>query len=224
MFNATVFPIELSAAHKKEVSLSLLTKVTPDNPATLIAWVSTCLLAGGAGTLLSENASVVWMTFGSFGLAAAVGLDIAARVRQWRVSDDLTLLAIKRLDCDIDYKHEDKAAKTAIREAVARMLGLSALKVTGSRRTNVRFPCDLEVELIVSQGLTRIARITNLSESGFELMLTEPLQGQRVPMIVVTAKGGQETMFGEVLWYGPQVAGSIVAGGRFLDAAPVDDK
>ena len=41
-------------------------------------------------------------------------------------------------------------------------------------------------------------------------------------MIIEADNGRRQTMFGEVLWDGPKGDGSIVAGGRFLDADPVE--
>ncbi len=49
---------------------------------TLIAWLSTCLLAAGMG-MADRFTHVLWLQAGSFGLVAAVGLDVSARMR-WR--------------------------------------------------------------------------------------------------------------------------------------------
>lgn len=54
---------------------------THDSLATIIAWLSTCLLAGGMSMLFSEHTRWVWLGWGSFGLASALGLDVAARMR-----------------------------------------------------------------------------------------------------------------------------------------------
>lgn len=210
-------------------------RLTNNSLATTIGWVSTCLLVGGAGALFSESAREMAMIWGSFGLAAAVGLDITARVRERMRTNRLNVNAARRFDRDMQHETVAKEADADIREAVARILGRTprALQNSASLRTQARYPCDLGVELISHQGAQgsaeiqdtciRLARITNLSGSGFELMLTEPLPHRRMTMIIAVANGGRQRMFGEVLWYGPQEAGSIVAGGRFLDAVLVDD-
>lgn len=77
-------------------------RLTHNSLATSIAWVSTCLLAGGAGTLLSESARTMSMLWGCFGLVAAVGLDVvrievAAHVRARMRNHVLELIALKRL-------------------------------------------------------------------------------------------------------------------------------
>jgi len=209
-------------------------RLTHNSLATTIAWVSSCLLAGGMSTFFSESSRMLWMIWGCFGLAAAIGLDIKARVRERLWMDELKLTANKRYERDMKYETDDKEANAAVREAIARLLGRTppVLQIPASRRTQQRYPCDLDVELLVHHGVkeaadndgtcTRHARVTNLSESGFELMLTKQLPRRRIEMIITSATGDRQTMFGEVLWYGPQADGSIVAGGRFLDAVAVD--
>ena len=209
-------------------------RLTDNSLATTIGWLSTCLLASGVSALFSESVRMMSMIWGCFGLAAAVGLDVVARVRERVRTEKLKLSVAKRFDRDMQYETEAKEVNADIREAVARILGCipPARQIAASRRTQERYPCDLGVELILYQGCKgaaanqdeckRLARIINLSESGFELMSTEPLPHQRMTMIVVAANGRRQTMFGEVLWSGPQEDGSIVAGGRFLDALLVD--
>jgi hypothetical protein len=196
----------------------------------MIAWVSTCLLAGWASTLFSESVRTTWMTWGSFGLAAAVGLDVSARIGERRRMEEMKLTATKRFERDISYETQENEANAAIREVITRILGRrpKTLQNAGSRRTQKRHPCNLDVELLLDQGFPGSsryqdgcrcnARVTNLSESGFELKLTEPLPRQRMKMSFAAARGGREMLLGELLWCDPQPDGSIVAGGRFLNA------
>ena len=209
-------------------------RYTHNSLATIISWVSSCLLAAGLSTLLSDSSRILWMSWGSFGLAAAVGLDVTARVRERKRMEGIKLIANRRYDRDMEYAMDDKEANTAVSEAIARILGRKppASKIGASRRKQLRYACDLTVELYLRQGpkgangnegtCTRLARVTNLSEAGFELMLTEHLPHRRMEMVIEAANGRRQTMFGEVLWDGPKGDGSFVAGGRFLDADPVD--
>jgi hypothetical protein len=64
----------------------------------MIAWVSTCLLTGGVSTLFNESTRMSWMSWGCFGIATAVGLDVTARVRERMRMDNLTLIAIRRIE------------------------------------------------------------------------------------------------------------------------------
>ncbi len=213
--------------------MNFLFTLTHNSLATIIAWVSTCLLAGGVSTLFSESARSVWLIWGCFGLVAAAGLDVAARIRERRGMDELKLIAAKRFERGMEYETEEKEAHASVRQAVARMLGLATLQNAGSRSTKERYSCDLDVELLLHHGRqgsagdhdarTQVARITNLSGSGFELTLGAPLlPHQWMTMNVLTVNNDRQTMLGEILWCGPQPDGSIVAGGRFLDAVLVE--
>ena len=207
---------------------------THNSLATIISWVSSCLLAAGLSTMFSDTSRMTWLSWGSFGLVAAVGLDISARVRERKRMDRMNRIANRRYDRDMEYAFDDKEANTAIREAVTRILGrqLPASTIGASPRLHPRYACDLEVELHFRHGprgaagndgdCTRLARVINLSETGFELMLTEHLPHRRMEMIIEATNGRRQTMFGEVLWDGPKGDGSVVAGGRFLDADPVE--
>ena len=209
-------------------------RYTHNSLATIISWVSSCLLAGGLSTLFSESSRMIWISWGSFGLVAAVGLDATVRVRERKRMDGLKLIANRRYDRDMKYAMDDKDATAAVRNAVTRILGCTRpeTQIGASRRTQLRHACDLVVELHLRQHptgaagnngtCTRLARVTNLSESGFELTLTEHLPLWRMEMIIEAANGRRLTMFGEVLWEGPKGDGTIIAGGRFLDADPVE--
>ncbi len=212
--------------------MSWIMRLTHNSLATIIAWVSTCLLAGGVSFLFNESTRNDWMIWGCFGLAAALGLDVVARIRERVQMAALSQIANNRFDRDMHYAIEENTACDAIRQATVRILGCtpSLPQVPGSRRSRERCVCDLDVELRLKHSFTgapghegtctRIARITNLSEAGFQLTLTEPLLRQRMTMIIMAAKGGRQYMLGEVLWCSPQPDGTFIAGGRFLDVGP----
>lgn len=46
-----------------------------------IAWLSTCLIVSGASMMVTETTRQIWMWWGCFGLASAVGLEGLARYR-----------------------------------------------------------------------------------------------------------------------------------------------
>ena len=205
-------------------------KLTQNSLATTIAWVSTCLLAAGISTLFNESTRQLWMGWGCFGLAAAVGLDAAARFRERMHAEDLKRIAAIRFDRELHVAAEEKQANAAIREAVRCILGADAGKLarSESRRGQERVACNLDVEVVLEQSPThnggkgrknaQVAQITNLSDTGFELVLREPIRPQRVTMIAAAPNGERFTMLGEVLWCSPATDIPIVAGGRFLNA------
>ncbi len=210
---------------------NLMFRLTHNSLATIIAWLSTCLLAGGVSTLFNDNSRVLWLFSGCFGLAAAVGLDIAARSRERKRSDDLRLIAASRIERDIGYENEEYAANSAIRRAVALLLGQISTGFQGDlpHRNRARVSCDLGVELLVHQcfagterrpGFFRTtARITNLSELGFEMKHSDSLPRQRMEMSISSARGTSQILLGELLWCTQRPNGTFVSGGRFLDVS-----
>lgn len=74
---------------------------TCDSLSTLIAWMSTCLLAGGASMLFSDQTRWIWMWWGCFGLIAALGLDIAARRRVLKRHDEILQAVQDRFEKEI---------------------------------------------------------------------------------------------------------------------------
>ena len=49
---------------------------------SLIAWLSVCMLAAAWGAMLGPGWTTSWKLWGAFGLAAAVGLNVADRLHQ----------------------------------------------------------------------------------------------------------------------------------------------
>ena len=214
--------------------MSFYIRLTHNSLSTVIAWVSSCLLASGISTMFNENTRMVWMIWGSFGLASAVGLDVAARFRERIRIDGLNRIATGRFERDMKVDSDEKNAHAAIREAVVRLLHNSDKGQSGtSLRAEVRQPCKLEAEILQCQDgeqsavkhadVRLAAKITNLSTLGFELTLIDPLPPQRITMFISTPESGLVTMNGEVLWCSPQSEGDHLAGGRFLNVVSVDD-
>ena len=219
----------------KGALMSFYLRLTHNSLATMIAWVSSCLLAGGISTMFSESTRMLWMIWGSFGLASAVGLDVAARFRERIRIEGLNRIAANRFERDMKVESEEKESHAAIRGAVVRLLdNTPATRQSGaSLRAEVRHPCKLEAEILLCQkgqqsavkhGNVRLAaKITNLSTLGFELTLIDHLPPQRITMFISTPESGLVTMNGEVLWCSQQLEGDYLAGGRFLNVVSVDD-
>lgn len=210
-------------------------RLTNNSLATVIAWVSTCLLACGVSTLFSDSTRIIWMTWGGFGLASAVGLDVSARVREKVRLEELRRISTKRIDREFQLSAAESEANMAIREAVGRILGgvLPEIQRTDTRRTHERFPCSLDAEIILQQHIkqlssnpvtsTEMAKITNLSESGFEITLENQVTPQRAAMIITMADQKRITMLADILWCTPLDGGAFIAGGRFMQVLPVEE-
>ena len=203
-------------------------KVTNNSLATTIAWISTCLLAGGAGTMFDEGARTTWSIWGVFGLAAALGFDIVSRAREHRHNSELACVANRRLERDTSYEHEEGEADAAIRSAVAHLVGRSP----GELGRKKRVPCDLDAELRWAPNKQKNGRlresplmhvqITGLSGSGFELRHTSPVPRRRTELTIRSREGARLTLLSEILWCERRSEGAFIAGGRFLDVEAIE--
>ena len=109
--------------------MNLLMRLTHNSLATMIAWVSTCLLAAGISTLFSDSTRQMWMMWGSFGLAAAVGLDVVARFREHLRTEELKRIVTNRYERELQMQAAERRATAAIREAVRCILGKDGAKL-----------------------------------------------------------------------------------------------
>ncbi|BBO33394.1 hypothetical protein [Lacipirellula parvula] len=75
--------------------------LTYDSFATLIAWISTCLLAAGLSMLFSDHTRWVWTWWGCFGLTAALGLDVAARMRAHKRHEEIAQAVQDRFEREL---------------------------------------------------------------------------------------------------------------------------
>jgi hypothetical protein len=200
----------------------------PSSLATSIAWLSTCLLAGGVSTLLSDATRNLWMLWGCFGLTAAVGLEAAAYIREQIRTQKANRMVQERFKRELQCATAGAETNATTRRAVARLLG------DGQRwsrddelcRTAERYPCDFNVELVSLKDISEDvcdsetprlpARLDNISHNGFSLTLAERLAPQPVALLIRPPDGGRIDMLGEILWCGSQSDGSIAAGGRLI--------
>ncbi len=197
---------------------------------TLIAWLSTCLIASGVGGLLSDVANTLWLQIGSFGLVSAVGLEIRARMRtriRWgRITRGLQI----RCQRELQQVAADCIVIEATRRAVARVLkGALPGPLHGDpHRAEERRACNLPAECICLKDcskagaddatITRMGRLSNISTSGFAIELTEPLSPQRVVLSLVPADGRRIDILGDALWCDAHSDGSFTIGGRLIRA------
>jgi hypothetical protein len=110
-----------------------MTPITPSSPAVrtectvksgrltkLIAYLSLCMLAAAFGAIIGPAWSQWWAIFGSFGLASAVGLDVAGRLRA-RLADDardtqVAMKAAQRLDDILSARDAVDVLRSAFRQ------------------------------------------------------------------------------------------------------------
>ena len=194
---------------------------------TLIAWLSTCLLAGGISVSFSESLRALWMWWGCFGLAAAIGLEAASRIQERRRIHQADKRIRTRFERELQTATTENETNWALRQTVDRIgfLPKNSIKDPKGRRSAERHTLDLPVELLVrandgslSNRITSkaSARLTNLSHTGFALTLAERLSPQQILLYVDSPAGDRVTLLGEIVWCDSQPDGAFAAGGRLI--------
>jgi hypothetical protein len=198
--------------------------------ATLIAWLSTCLLAGGISMMFSAGMRTLWIWWGCFGLVAAVGLEAAERLREHRRIQRFNRNVKIRCERELQSVANETEAIVQTRRAVDRLLQECPTTkiVDASRRESERHQCDLPAELLLrgsifeSSGSTTTncvsARLINISQHGFAVSVADALPPQQLVLIVSLASGEQLNLLAEVRWSEQTTDGKVMAGGRLIRA------
>ncbi|HEX4144979.1 MAG TPA: hypothetical protein VHY91_15850 [Pirellulales bacterium] len=198
----------------------------------LIAWLSTGLLTGGLGSMMDPSTQILWLRAGCFGLVAAVGLDVSARIRakQKRIRHFRALQ--RRCDRSLEMFVSERDVADALRTATTHLLTVRPQKA----RENVsgeeaRWACNLPVEVYALRredsaewpdgNTVGIAgRMINLSNSGFGMMLAEPLAARLVIITMLPPSEQEFDLLAEILWCDACPDGSTRVGGRLLRVLP----
>ena len=206
------------------------------NVATLIAWLSTCMLAGGIGVSFSESLRAMWMWWGCFGLAAAIGLEAASRIRESRRNNQVDKRIRTRFERELQSATSETETISALRQTVDRFfsLPLASTAEFKGRRVAERRMLDFPVELLVrtndnfqgNDGATTktTARITNLSHNGFAIKLSERLSPQQILLFLDPPGGARVTLLGEILWCDSQSDDAYAAGGRLIRVLSAEEQ
>jgi hypothetical protein len=95
-----------------------------------IAWLSTCLLAAAAGHLIDDITRTTWLVLGTFGLVAAVGLQVASRSFVARYNEMQQRASQRRMDRQLEHEGvnasehgDDSIAKSGRPVAIGRYRG-----------------------------------------------------------------------------------------------------
>lgn len=207
-------------------------RLTHNSFATIIAWLSTCLLASGFSTFLNENVRALWLWWGLFGLVAAVGLEAVAMMREQRHLEHLNKVAVDRFERELQMTAAEHKASTAVHRAVARLCveASPSSDASAGPRGAIRHSCDFNASIISpedgsdavggSDSLNTTARLTNISADGFELTLDRHAAPQKIAMSIDLSAGDQIHLMGEILWCSPKPNGLVIAGGRLLEVLP----
>ena len=222
---------------------SFIGGLTQNSLAAPIAWLSTCLLAGGVSTFFSDDVRTLWAWWGAFGLSAALGLEAAARFKERQRATQMLRTVQNRFEKELGIETAaEKETLVSIDLAVKRILrdrpslGFNrASKPADSRHDSALHDVTLhdgvlEVEFTPAANqsaaaserakLTRAARLTKISPFLFELILNESLSPQEIVIALTPSDGRQIQLLCRLHWCHPLSGGAWVAGGELLGVVP----
>jgi hypothetical protein len=213
---------------------SFIGGLTQNSLAAPIAWLSTCLLAGGASTFFSDDVRILWAWWGAFGLTAALGLEAAARFKERQRGAQMLRTVQSRFERELGIETAaEKEALAAIDLVVKRILrdnpslGFSrASKPADSHHDGNLHDGALDVQLApaVNRSATeseratfaRTAHLIKISPFLFELILNGSLSPQEILIALAPSDGRQIQLLGRLHWCHPLSGGAWVAGGELL--------
>jgi len=208
---------------------------------SLMAWLSVCVLAAAWGPALTAEGKETWTTFGLFGLVAALGLDVIARVRRARrdqVEQEVAAIVQQRRLVDMDRQYR---SVQAMREAMQRVTEVAerhrhqydtALAESASgpddRRSEERTACWMPVELYLepneldgdaADGGTEsvVAYVRNLSGSGVGLCHHKPIDAVEAVMRIRSGEGDQLSLLTTRCWCRPTDDGWHQSGWKLVE-------
>lgn len=203
-----------------------------------IAWLSTCLLAGGVSTFFSEDVRTLWAGWGAFGLTAALGLEAAERFKERQRAKQMLRTMQSRFERELGMEAAaEKETLAAIDFAVKRILhdrpslGFShASKPADSRHDGNLHDGALEVQFIPAANrpatereratFARTAHLIKISTFLFELILNESLSPQEIVIALTPSDGRRIQLLCRLHWCHPLSGGAWVAGGELLSVTP----
>jgi len=208
--------------------------------ASLIAWLSACLLAAGWGPRLDLQVRDLWVRIGCFGLVAAVGIEISNRVRP------LVEIAAKDTAArrDADRKLAAKAAAAAAEAQRDRSLALADavrricqdhdrrdVTSRGSLADRQTLFCEpVEVQCLEKDGTmkanqqqgTVTAHVRNISPSGVRLIHQDRIVSPRFLLPFVLSNGEAICLLFELTWQYRLAGGRYHSGGKLMDVVTPD--
>jgi hypothetical protein len=205
----------------------------PESLVALIAWLSTCLLAAGLGTMMDASTHILWLRAGCFGLVAAVGLDVSARLRA-RHKRMQRFRALKhRCDRSLEMIATERDIAAELRTAAKQLLTAHPLNVSVSLPDGEeqRWTCNLPIEVyavrqensaecLESDAVGVLGQLNSLSNSGFGLTLEEHIEARLVVIAMLPPNEQEFDLLAEILWRDPRPNGQMRVGGRMLRVLP----
>jgi hypothetical protein len=196
---------------------------------TLIAWLSLAMIAAGWSQSFRSPSLTMLLRFGTFGIVAALGLDIRRRVRllqrmrrgdqnqQLRLAQQQLTKRLTELVTDGAKTVEIRAALQQIAEThhkgeVRRNEGRDSLRIP------VQIPVQLRPASVRDEGTNQQSAVMcEISSWGVCLLHQRQIDDRKVIVSFELLDGQSMCLTAEFQWSQRQVDGTYASGGRVVD-------
>ena len=202
--------------------------------ANLIAWLSVCVLSAAWGAGMDASWQSYWKLLGAFGLASAVGLNAAARVRATYKRRAQIIALSNHLEERLTSFADEPELDPQLRSAVARLLDEVEADANDPGDDRTRFPVPsgwpvLLTPLSRTPGPTRRATtiraiLRNVSRTGAGMLHAIELPLGPARLTYRLRDGHIVSLLVEIRWCERQADGHFYSGGRFVEVTMPDAK
>jgi hypothetical protein len=196
---------------------------------SLIGWLSLCLLAAGWGPKLDSSVRELWALLGSFGLAAAVGLEAAARARwmlKMRAQQEATNRRIARNVDDVTAQSESLTQLGEMLQRICQDSGTNqTLSGVAGETPRLRFRLPVQLRPLVGNETPApppgtpsfAAHVQDISAMGVGLVHNEHIDSPRYVLDFPLKSGEILSVLVELIWQHRLADGPYHSGGRLIE-------
>lgn len=203
--------------------------------ANLIAWLSVCVLSAAWGAGMDADWQACWKQLGAFGLASAVGLNAASRVRATYKRRAEQVALASHLEERLSIFADEPELDPQLRSIVGRLLeDVEADNGDNDNDNRTGFPVAsgwpvLVTPLTGNRGPSRRATTTramlrNVSRTGVGLLHSLALAVGPARLTCRLRDGQVVSLVIEIRWCERQSDGRFASGGRFLEVTTPDPR
>ena len=196
---------------------------------SLIAWLSVCLLTAGWGPKLDSSMREQWARAGSFGLAAALGLEVVARTRRllkMRAQQNATNRRITRNVDDVAAQSASLAQLGEMLQRICQESGTNqALSGETGQAPRLRFRLPVQLRPLVGNETSApplgapsfVAHVRNISATGIGLVHNQHIDSPRYVVDFPLKSGESLSVLVELIWQHRLADGPYHSGGRLIE-------
>jgi hypothetical protein len=202
---------------------------------SLIAWLSVCLLTAGWGAKLDSSVREQWARVGSFGLAAAVGLEVAARTRRLLKMRAQQNATNRRITRNVDDVAAQSASLAQLGEMLQHICQDSGTDLAPSgevgEEPRLRFRLPVQLRPLIGDETASpprgphsfVAHVRNISATGVGLIHNEHIDSPRYVLDFPLKSGDSLSVLVELIWQHRLADGPYHSGGKLIEAVRTGD-